>query len=106
MSRFFLLLVVVLLCLFSLAVSQPDMPDMPGMGDDMFEVDGFEAYDEPVFASSKKAAPIVTKKAPPMRRIDYTYEGHSTSLPLRLLRSVAPHLRLTLPLSSPLPQCR
>jgi hypothetical protein len=91
MSRFNLFLAVVLLCLFSLAVSQPDMPDMPGMGDDdMFEVEGAEIYEEPTFASSKKAAPVVTKKAP-LRRVDYTYEGASTCT-----RTSSPSLRVTL----------
>ena len=82
MSRSSLLCLLVLLCLFSLSFSQPDMPDMPGMGDDMFELQGLGEYEDTpaVFASSKKAAPVAVKKAPPMRAIQYTYEAPVTHL--------------------------
>ena len=75
---------LLLFCLFSPSLSQPDMPEMPGMGDmgddvDMFELQGAEAFEEPVtFASSRKSAPVTVKKAPPMRAITYAYEVPET----------------------------
>ena len=81
------LMALAVLCVVSFALAQPDPPSMPGMGmgDDAeaFDVAGMEeeAY-APVaaFASSKKAAPVLTKKAPPMRAVQYTYEAPVTHL--------------------------
>ena len=80
MCRYVLLSALVLVFLLPLALCQPEMPDMPVMGDDMFELQGSEellaptiAYEAPI--ATKKAAPIVTK-APRMRltAVPYTYE--------------------------------
>ena len=77
MCRYALFSALLLLCLSTVALCQ--MPDMPPMGDDMFDVQGAEfdaptSYEAP-FLSSKKAAPIISK-APRMRltAVPYTYE--------------------------------
>lgn len=80
MCRYILLSVLLLLFLSPLALCQPDMPDMPRMGDDMFDLQGTESFAGPTLAyeapyTGKKAAPVVTK-APRMRltAAPYTYE--------------------------------
>jgi cytochrome c-type biogenesis protein CcmH/NrfG len=105
--RVLLMLVVLVLCLSPLVLGQEadmltvaDFADaadaddamqvMQMMPEDMLsaeseEADGFltagaELEAAPIFASSKKEAPVVTKKAAPLRAVPYTYYKPVTTL--------------------------
>ncbi|MCJ1296691.1 hypothetical protein MMC34_008257 [Xylographa carneopallida] len=90
MRRYLVLSVLVLLFLSPLALCQPELPDM---GDDMFELEGAEGFGSSFglyspLLSSKQSAPVITKSAPivakaprvTMRAVPYTYTKPVTHL--------------------------